>query len=58
MLVFSLLSCLDGSKKLKDGKYEVFQLKINKPKLMYMHEPVLRIIDYLKVQLKGAIQTP
>mgnify|MGYP000948469823 FL=1 len=53
-----MTSLQDGSKKLKDSQYETLIVRITKAKLVYMHEPVMRIIDYLQVQLKGVLTNP
>ena len=53
-----MTSLQDGSKKLKDSQYETLIVRITKAKLVYMHEPVMRIIDYHQVQLKGVLTNP
>ena len=58
ILWFRMTSLQDGSKKLKDSQYETLIVRITKAKLVYMHEPVMRIIDYLQVQLKGVLTNP
>lgn len=58
ILQFRLVSLQDGSSKLQADRYETLSVRLRKARLVYMHEPVMRIVDYLKVQLKGVLQNP
>lgn len=58
MMQFRMTTLEDGSKKLEKDRYETVSVRILKARLVYMHEPVMRIIDYLQVQLKGVLQNP